>query len=114
MPITNFGQVFPVLADIFPVHDQLVPKLLLQRGTLAAGLRQTVDRVHDEMKAVQVVQHRHVKGRRDSAFLLVAADMDVAVVGSAVGQLVNQRRIGMEGEDNWLVSGEQHVEFDIA
>jgi hypothetical protein len=45
--------------------DQLVLELLLQVNASVADLRNTVDGVDHEMKAVQLVQHRHVEGRRD-------------------------------------------------
>jgi len=63
---------------------------MLQINALVAGLRQPVDGVHHEVEAVQIVQHRHIKGRGDGSFFLVAADVDVVVVGTAVGQPMNQ------------------------
>ena len=103
-----------MLVDVLLVLDQLVLELLLQVDALVAGLRQAVDGVHHEVEAVQVVQHRHVEGRGDGAFFLVAADVDVVVVGAAVGQPVDQPRIGMEGEDDRLVLGEELVEIHVA
>jgi hypothetical protein len=54
-----------VLVDVLLVLDELVLELLLQLDALVAGLRQAVDGVHHEMEAVEIVQHRHVKGRGD-------------------------------------------------
>ena len=81
---------------------------------LLPDLRQAVDGVHHEVEAVQIVQHRHVEGRGDGALFLVAADVDVVVVGAAVCQPVDQPRIGMEGEDDRLVLGEEVVEVHVA
>jgi len=36
-----------------------------------------------------IVQHRHVEGCGDGALFLVTADVDVVVVGAAVGQPVD-------------------------
>jgi hypothetical protein len=81
--VANLRQVFAVFGDVLLVFDQLAPELLLQVDALVAGLRQAVDGVHDEVEAVQLVQHRHVKERGDGALFLVAADVDVVVVGAA-------------------------------
>ena len=87
---------------------------LLQVDALVAGLRQAVDGIHHEVEAVQIVQHRHVEGRGDGALFLVAADVDVVVVGAAVGQPVDQPRVGMEGKDDRLILGEDLVEIHVA
>jgi hypothetical protein len=63
--------------------------------------------------AVEVVEHHHVKRRRGGALLLVSAHVDVAVVGAAVGEAVDQRRIAVVGEDHRLAGGEQRVELAI-
>ena len=76
--------------------------------------RHAVDGVHYEMEAVQFVQHGHVEGRGDGSFFFVAADVNVIVIGPAVGQPMDQPGIGMEGEDNGLVPGEKLVEIRVA
>src|SRR5579871_6017875 len=55
LPILHLRQVFAVLRDIVFVLDELLPELLLEIDTLRAGLRQAVDGVHHEMKAVEIV-----------------------------------------------------------
>ena len=46
-------------------------------------------------------------------FLLVAADVDVGVVGAPVGESVHQPGVPVEGEDHRLVRGEQGVEVPV-
>ena len=99
--------------DILLVLDQLVLELLLQVNPFGAGLRQAVDGIHDQMETVHIVQYGHVERRGDGAFFLVAADMNVIVVGAPVSQPVDQPRISMKSEDDRLVLGEQLVEFDV-
>src|ERR1700681_933442 len=113
-PIANLRHVLAVSIDVLLVLDQLVAQLLLQVDACAAGLWQTVDGVHHEVKAVQIVQHGHIEGRRDGALFLIAADMNVVMVGAAVGQPVDQPRVGVEGEDDRLVLGKQIVEINVA
>ena len=64
-----------MLIDVMFVLDQLVLHHLLQIGPLGAQLRQAIDHVLHQVEPVQVVLHSHVKGRRDRALLLVAADV---------------------------------------
>jgi hypothetical protein len=81
-------QFLPVDPFFFFVLDQLVLEMLLPVDSLLAGLRQPVDGVQDEVEAVQIVQHRHVEGGSDRTLFLVAAEMDVIMVGSApLGEL---------------------------
>ncbi len=53
-------------------------------------------------------------GRRDGAFLLVAADVDVVVIGPAIGQPMDQRGIAVKGEDHGRARGEERIEVGIA
>jgi hypothetical protein len=41
-------------------------------------------------------------------------DVNVIVVGAAVGQPVDQPRVGMEGEDDRFVLGEEIIEIHVA
>ena len=92
--------------DVLLVLDEFILQLLLQKSSCVTGLWQAVDGVHDQVEAIQIVEYRHVEGGSDGAFLLVATDVDVVVVGAPVDQAVDQPRIGMESEDDRLVGGE--------
>ena len=94
--------------------DQLVPELLLEVDALAAGLRQTINGIHHQVKTVQVIEHGHIERSGDGALFLVAADVQIVVIGAPVSQAVNQPRVGMKGKDDRLVPGEKLVEFPVA
>ena len=64
-----------------------------------------INDVHHQMEPVHVVHHHHVKGRRGRPLFLVATDMQVVVVGSAIAQQVNQRRIAVERKDDLPIPG---------
>ena len=83
------------------VLHQLVPHELDEEGTPVAQLGQTLDRVHHKVVAVDVVLYPHVKGGGDGALLLVAPDVELLVV-AAVGQLVDQGGVAVEGKDDGL------------
>ena len=65
--------------------------------------RHPVDHVHDEVEAVEVVEHHHVERRRRGALLLVAAHVQVArgwsagrsAGGSATGSRGRRRSTGL-------------------
>ena len=97
---------------MFLVSDQLVVHLLDDVRTAVAQLGQMQQRILDQMEAVDLVLHTHIKRRGDGAFLLVAVDTQVAV-GALVGQLMHQRGIAVEREDDGLILGEQRVIIGI-
>ena len=63
--------------------NQLVASELLGVGGGIAELRQAVDHVGHQVKAVEIVQHDHVERGRRGALLPVAADMEIFVVAAA-------------------------------
>src|ERR1035441_4535403 len=81
-PVADFRKVLAVFINVFLVLDQFVLKLLLEADPLLARLRQPVYRVHHQMETVQIIEHGHVKGGGNGALFLVAAHMDVVVVGA--------------------------------
>ena len=88
---------------------ELVAHLLVEVGALVAELRQVAEGSLHEVEPVDVILYPDIKRRGDGAFLLVSADVDQAVVVTAVGQLVNQAGIAVEIKDDRLVLREEHV-----
>ena len=68
-PFGDFGQVKAVLRDILLVLNELILHLLDEVRAAVAELRQVIHRGHDQIEAVEAVEHAHVKGRGDRAFL---------------------------------------------
>jgi hypothetical protein len=52
---------------------------------LRAKARDAVDHVHDEVQAVEVVEHDNLERGRGRALFRVSANMDLVVVASTVG-----------------------------
>ncbi len=103
-----------MLVDEAFVFNELILEPAFQLDAPFARLRQAIDRVHHQMEAVELIQDCHVKWGRDCALLLVAANVNVVMVGPPVCETVNQPRIAVEGEDHMLVLGEKCVEDLIA
>ena len=91
---------------------QLILHLLDQVCAAIAQLGQAANRVDDQVKAVDVVEHAHVEGGGDGALLLIAPDVEVLVV-AAIGQLMDQGGIAVIGDDDGLILGEQRVIIGI-
>ena len=98
--------------DVVLVGDELVIHLLDEVGTAVAQLGQMQQCILDQMEAVDLVLHAHIKRRGDGALFLIAMDRQVAVC-TLVGQLMHQRRVAVEGEDDGLVLSEQRVIIGI-
>ena len=112
LPVQNFRHILTNLVDVVLVGDEFVVHLLDEVGTAVAQLGQMQQCILDQMEAVDLVLHAHIKRRGDGAFLLVAVDTQVAV-GALVGQLMHQRRVAVEREDDGLILGEQRVIIGI-
>src|SRR5262249_10682503 len=97
-PVADLGIVLAVLARVGARADPAVAHLLAQAAARLGEARDTVDHVHDEVEAVEVVEHDHVERRRGRALLLVAAHVQVPVVRAPVGEPVDQPRIAVVGE----------------
>ena len=93
--------------------DELIPHHLDQERPSVPQLGQTIDHIHHQMEPVNVILHPHIKGSCNGAFLLVAPDVELTV-GTAIGQLMNQRRVTMERKDNGLILGKQRIIIRIA
>src|SRR5882757_7132827 len=80
-PVANLRHVLPICIDVLFVFEQLVFELLFQVKAPFATLRQAINRVHREMKTIEIVKHGHIERSGDGAFFFVAADMKIIVIG---------------------------------
>ena len=93
--------------DVLLVFDQLDMQALLGERGHVAQARHAVEHVHGQVIAVDLIHHGHVKRCGGGAFFLVSAHVQVGVIGTPIGQPVDQPGISVEGEDNRLVGGEE-------
>src|SRR5262249_12834501 len=85
-PLTEFGLVDPVLVGVALGVDLHVAQPLLGMGAGDLQARHAIDHVYREAEAVDLVLNGEIEWRVDVAPLLVAADVQVPVVGAPVGQ----------------------------
>ena len=67
LPGEDLGQVLAHLVDVLLVLDELVVYLLDEIRAAVAQLGQVLDRVLDQVEAVDLVLHPHVKRGGDGA-----------------------------------------------
>ena len=96
------------------VRDELLLDFLLEVIAFAGELGEVVDDILDEVETIHVVENGHVEGGGDGAFFLVAADVDVVVIGAAAGEAVDEGGVAVEGEDNGAVFCEEGIEIVVA
>ena len=110
LPVGDLGHVLSVLGDVLLVLKQLVPYRLLGIGGAGPELRQPINDVAEEVKPIEIVHHHHVERRARRAFFLVAAHVQVLVVGPPVREPMDQPGVAVEGEHDRLVLGEERIE----
>ena len=67
LPVEDLWQVLAHLVDVLLVLDELVVYLLDEIRAAVAQLGQVLDRVLDQVEAVDLVLHPHVKRGGDGA-----------------------------------------------
>src|SRR5256885_17230861 len=87
-PVAHQRHVLAMAGDVLAMLDQPDAHFVLEVSAAAGELRQTIDDILDEVEAIHIVQHRHIEGGRDRAFLLVAARSE-------------ERRVGKECRSRW-------------
>src|SRR3972149_9872153 len=100
LPLQYLRHVRAVALDVLAVLDTLVVHLLFQIGRLGTQRQHAIDDIRHQMKPVEVVAYYHVEWRRGRAFFLVAAHMQVLVIGAAIREPVNEPRVTVAGEDD--------------
>ena len=105
-PVADFRQVLAVRVDVLLVLNQFDPELFLQAEACVSGSRKAINRIHDGMKTVKIIEHSHVEGRGNGAFFLITANVDIVVIGAALRQAMNQPWIRMKRENDRRAFGE--------
>ena len=113
-PIANFWHVLAVLPDVARVIDEFVVD---QLGEVLGAWTQSRHPVNDgpgQMEPVKLVEHNHVEWCRGCPLFLEPVNVQIVMVGSTIGQLVNQQGLPVIGKDDGFVPGEQRIEVLVA
>ncbi len=93
--------------------DQPVAQQLFFASGDSSQPRYAIDHIACQMKAVEIVHHRHVERRCGGALFFIAAHVHIVVIGAAIGQAMNEPRIAVECEDDGFIGGEDGVEIAV-
>src|SRR5436190_22244161 len=107
LPIANLRHVLAVFADVLLVIDELVPNQLLGVSGARAERGHPIYYVCNKVKTVDVVHHRHIEWGGRCSLFLVAADMEVSVIGPPICQPVTQPGMTMRREDDGFGFGKE-------
>jgi len=66
----------------------------------ASQARHAINHIACKMKSIQIVQDRHVEWVCCSPFFFVAVNVKIVVIGAAIREAVNQRRISVISKDD--------------
>src|SRR5262249_20066741 len=92
---------------------QLAPQELLEVSTDALQPWHTVHDIAGQMEAVELVEHGHIERSRGCAFFFVTAYMEIVVIGTAIGQAMNQPRITVIRKNDRLILRENRIKVAI-
>ena len=112
-PVTRFGLVDAVFVGVVAAVDLHVAQFFLHVGAGHLQARHAVDDVDGETETVDLVFDGQFQRRVDIALFLVAAYVQIPVVGAAVGEAVDQPGIAVEVKNDRLVEGKQAVEVAV-
>jgi len=88
--------------NVLFVFDKLVAQELFEVRAEALQAGNAVDDVAGEMEAIQIVEYGHIERSGGGSLFLVTADVEIVVIGAAIGEAVNERGITVVGKDDGL------------
>ena len=107
LPVSNFFFVDAFDVCIVNARDDLTLQPFLDVGTDGTQTWDKIDDVNCQIETVDLIENRKFERSVDAALFLIPAYMYVVVILAPVTKFVNERSIGMEVEDDWLVGGEE-------
>ena len=99
-----------MLVGVLSASDLPVAELFFCMRANGLKFGNAVDRVNRKTEAIRFVVDGEFHGRIDVPLFLIAAHVQVLVVGVPIGQPVNQPRVAVEIEDDRFIRSEQRVE----
>src|SRR5262245_35417089 len=94
----------------FELHEA---QLFLRVRAAGTKGRDSINDVHRNGEAINLIANGQIERSVDVAFFLIAADVQVLVIGAPISEPVNQPRVTVKVEDDGFVLGEQSIEVAI-
>src|SRR6266851_991098 len=112
-PVANLFLVDTFGVGVIDAFDDLILQPLFDVGADGTEARDPVDNVDRQVKAIDLVEDGKLEWRVDVALFLVSADMYVVMILATIAELVDERGIRVEVEDDGFVGGEKGIEVAI-
>ena len=113
LPVLDFRFVQAFRVGVVDALDDLAFEPFLQVRTRTLETRHAVNHVGGEREAIDLIANSQFQWRIDVALLFVAADVDIRMVGSAIGELVDEPRVAVKIKYHRLVGSEKGVKIAI-
>ena len=113
LPGRDVWLICAVLVSVVPARNLRIKQFL--HGVRSNSLKSwnTLNHVHRQTEAVNLVLDRQLQGCIDIALFFITADVHVVVIRSTVSKAMDQPRISMKVKDDWFVDGEERIEILI-
>ena len=92
--------------SVVNAFDDLVLEPFLQMSRGGLQLWNAIDDVDGQVEAVDLVQDRQFERCVDVALFLISANVEVVMILAPIRELVDERGIGVEVEDDRLIERE--------
>ena len=92
LPLVDLGVIDAMLVSVVLALDLQIAELLFCVSADPLQLRHAVDHVDGQAEAIDLVLDGQIERRVDVSFFLVAAHVQVLVIGPPIGQAVDQPR----------------------
>ena len=102
-----------MLVGVVLAFDLHVAQYFFGVGARHLQRRDPIDHVDRQAEAIDLVLNGQIERRVDVSFFLVAAHVQVLVIGTPIGQAMDQPGIAVEVEDDGFVFREQAVEVPV-
>src|SRR5262249_20552604 len=103
-----------MLVRIPATINLLVAEFLLRVGANRLQPRNPIDYIDSQREPIDFVFNRQFQRRVDIAALLVTAHVQIFVIVPLVSEPVNQPRIAVKVENDWLVRRKETVKVPVA
>src|SRR5476649_1209212 len=109
-PVADFIAVNAFRVGVGNARVDLVLEPVLRVSAGIAKPRHTIDHINTQRKAVDLVDDRQLERGIDVAAFPIAMHVHVLVIRAVIRELVNERRIRVEVEDDRLLARENGIE----
>ena len=99
LPVSDFWHVLAVLSDVGSVSGEFGADELSEGCRFRTQSRHPLNNGFSQMEPIKLVEHDHVEWCRRRSLFLDPVTVQIVMVGSSLGPLVNQQGISVLGKD---------------